>query len=115
MRYESHHRHLISPRPRPRTVITGQPPWSQVLLLIYPVNMFEQDRSDFGCFAADVQHGVRRPLHHPADGDLLHVHRDHLQRLLLQVAQRLWLQLERQAHVQPASRRQLDVSAITTP
>lgn len=77
--------------------------------------MFEQNRSDFGCFAADVQHGVRRPLHHPADGDLLHVHWDHLQRLLLQVAQRVWLQLERQANVQPASRRQLDVSAIATP
>lgn len=77
--------------------------------------MFERSRPDFGCFAADVQHGVRRPLHHPADGRLLHVHRDHLQRLLLQVAQRVRLQLERQAHVQPASRRQLDVSAVAAP
>lgn len=51
------------------------------------------------CLAADVQHGVCRTLHHPADGSLLNLHWDHLQRLLLQVTQLVWLRLERQAHV----------------
>lgn len=58
---------------------------------------------------ADVQHGIRWTLHHPADGNLLCLHRCHLQRLLFQIPQHVWLRLECPAHVQPQGS-QLDVS-----
>lgn len=52
------------------------------------------------CFmSVDVQHGVCWSLHHLANGDILHVHWHHLQRLLLQVTQHVWLWMERQANV----------------
>lgn len=68
--------------------------------------------TDLYSFVADVQHGVCGPLHHPANGNLLSLHWGHLQRLLLQVTERVRLRLECQAHVLPSSRRQLDVGVI---
>ena len=47
------------------------------------------------CVSVDVQHGVCWSLHHPADGALLRLHWCHLQRLLLQVTQHVWLWMER--------------------
>lgn len=66
--------------------------------------------ADVDSLTADVQHGLCGPLHHPADGSVLGLHWDHLQRLLLQVIKCVWLWLEREAHVRPSSGRQLDVS-----
>lgn len=65
------------------------------------------------CVSVDVQHGVCWSVHHSADGDLLHLHRRHLQRLLLQVTQHVRLWMERQAHVWP-ERSQLVVSQPPT-
>lgn len=55
----------------------------------------------------DLGDVLQRPLHHPDDGDLLHLHWAHLQRLLLQVPQHLRLWLERQGHVHQSA---VDVS-----
>lgn len=48
---------------------------------------------------ADLEHVFRGPLHHTDDGAVLHLHRSHLQRLFLQVAQHLRLWMECESHV----------------
>lgn len=68
--------------------------------------------TDLYSFTVDVQHGVCGPLHHPANGNLLGLHRGHLQRLFLQVPEPVRLRLECQAHVLPSSWRQLDVGVV---
>lgn len=50
---------------------------------------------------------LQRTLHHPDDGALLHLHRADLQRLFLQVAQYIWLWMERQGYVRKSA---VDVS-----
>lgn len=49
---------------------------------------------------ADLEHLFQRALPDPAHGHLLHVHGLHLQRLLLQIIQLLWLFLAYHPHVQ---------------
>lgn len=52
------------------------------------------------CLLPDPGDVLQWPLHPPADGAVLRVHRPHLQRLLLQVCEPLWLSVERVCHVQ---------------
>lgn len=63
------------------------------------------------CVSVDVQHGLRRTLHRPAHGPIFNLHWRHLQRLLLQIPQHVWLWMERSAHVRP-QRSQLVVSQL---
>lgn len=56
---------------------------------------------------SDMGDVLQRTLHHPDDGDLLHLHRADLQRLFLQVSEYIRLSLERQGHVHKSA---VDVS-----
>lgn len=49
---------------------------------------------------SDLEHFLWREVHNPSDGSILHLHRDHLQRRLLQDDKYLWQQLEGELHRQ---------------
>lgn len=47
----------------------------------------------------DLEHVLRGPIHHPADGAVLHLHWAHIQRLFFQVPKHFRLWMERESHV----------------